>query len=1087
MKKEIFSFSKKVLFLLFTLSILTFQNVFSQCTNPIPVGNTNHSFCAVDNSKIGDLNVSGGTIVWFDSPNGGNKYSESATLTNGYSYYAEDIDGGNCSPRLEVKVSIYGAVPANVDVFVGKCASDNPTISELSADGSNIVWYNSQAGGSIINISEPLANGVTYWVQQTQNGCTSERLPTTVNLINPTSPNVESIQSFCSSTNPTIGDLQAVQSNIIWYDTETSSIPLSPTFSLIDGEDYWAAQTSFPCESTIRTKTTVSIDIATNAGTKGTYSTCEEDLQTTNLFELLGGLPENNGVWSGPSSLSGGYLGVFEPGVNTEGTYTYTVTSSGGVCADATATVNVSIITVPPPTITNSSQSFCETQAATVNDLLPNGNEILWYDAQTNGNLLNATDSLVDGNIYWAAQADSTMGCESLSRNAVTASIINTLPPTISNSSQSFCETQAATVNDLLPNGNGVLWYDAQTNGNLLNATDSLVDGNTYWAAQTDATTGCESLSRNGVTVSIINTLPPTISNSSQSFCETQAATVSDLLPNSNGILWYDAQTNGNLLNATDSLVDGSIYWAAQTDATTGCESISRNVVTVSIIVTPPPTVSNSSQSFCETQAATVNDLLPNGNGILWYDAQTNGNLLNATANLVDGNTYWAAQTDTTTSCESLSRNAVTVSILVIPPPVVNSSNQSFCEIDFSSNLPTVDDLDVSGTNISWYNSETSSTPLNGSDLLIHGQAYWAAQTDATTGCESVTRMVVNVSIPNPPIAEIPEAIQTFCLVNNPTVANLQATGDLIVWYNEESSTTPLNATDLLINGEDYWALNTDASTGCESASKQMVTVNIIDEAPAAIENVSQFFCGSNSPTISNLQASGIVEWYALENEKTPLNTSDLLINGNTYWAAAINNVTGCTSSIRIEVTVTLTSTETPILASQGNEFCIIDNPQLNDLDSNVFTTNDGNVIWYDSYPNGNVLSLSQLLNDGETYYAIQIDTDGCTSLNPLEVIVDLGACEKYDIITYDGFSPNGDGINDTFKVEYIETLYPNFKIQIYNRWGNLMYTCDNRKPDWNGRLNGDGNFAPSGMYYYIINYNKDSKKPKQGRFYLSR
>ena len=65
--------------------------------------------------------------------------------------------------------------------------------------------------------------------------------------------------------------------------------------------------------------------------------------------------------------------------------------------------------------------------------------------------------------------------------------------------------------------------------------------------------------------------------------------------------------------------------------------------------------------------------------------------------------------------------------------------------------------------------------------------------------------------------------------------------------------------------------------------------------------------------------------------------------------------------------------------------------------------------------------------------------------------------------------------------------MYPDFKVEFFNRWGNLMYTSDANRPDWNGRLNGDDNFAPSGVYYFIINFNKENRKPTQGRLYLSR
>ncbi len=958
MEKEKFSLSKKIFYLFFILSISNYHLSFSQCVTGDPI----QEFCAINKNTVSNLVVTSGiNVVWFDAPIGGIQFPTSTLLVNGNSYYAQDLDPSCTDPtRFQVTVNIYGKVPTGVDVFVGKCASEEPTIADLSATAPGIIeWYSDQTGGTLLNNSTVLVNGQTYWVQQTENGCISSRLPTTVSLIDPPAPTVSPTQSFCSSPNPTVGDLQALESNVVWYDSENSTIPLDVTTNLVHGEDYWAAQNTFPCESTVRILTTVQIDAIPIAGTDGSYSDCESNLVTTDLFTLLGGTPSTSGTWSGPSTLSGGNLGTFTPGVNVEGIYTYSVSSTLGVCPSESASVTVTIIVIPPPTITDSSQAFCETEAATVNDLLPSG--VLWYDAQTNGNLLNATDSLVNGATYWAAQPDATTGCESLNRNSVTATIIVIPPPTITDSSQAFCETEAATVNDLLPSG--VLWYDAQTNGNLLNATDSLVNGATYWAAQPDATTGCESLNRNSVTATIIVIPPPTITDSSQAFCETEAATVNDLLPS--GVLWYDAQTNGNLLNATDSLVNGATYWAAQPDATTGCESLNRNSVTATIIVIPPPTITDSSQAFCETEAATVNDLLPSG--VLWYDAQTNGNLLNATDSLVNGATYWAAQPDATTGCESLNRNSVTATIIVIPPPTITDSSQAFCETEAA----TVNDLLPSG--VLWYDAQTNGNLLNATDSLVNGATYWAAQPDATTGCESLNRNSVTATIIVIPPPTITDSSQAFCETEAATVNDLLPSG--VLWYDAQTNGNLLNATDSLVNGATYWAAQPDATTGCESLNRNSVTVTIIVIPPPTITDSSQAFCETEAATVNDLLPSGVL-WYDAQTNGNLLNATDSLVNGATYWAAQPDATTGCESLNRNSVTVTIIVIPPPTITDSSQAFCETEAATVNDL-------LPSGVLWYDAQTNGNLLNATDSLVNGATYWAAQPDaTTGCESLN---------------------------------------------------------------------------------------------------------
>src|SRR5690606_2398637 len=59
-----------------------------------------------------------------------------------------------------------------------------------------------------------------------------------------------------------------------------------------------------------------------------------------NLFSILGGNPDTGGDWSGPSVLSGGSLGTFDPSVNASGLYTYEV---NGVAPCGTASSNIQV------------------------------------------------------------------------------------------------------------------------------------------------------------------------------------------------------------------------------------------------------------------------------------------------------------------------------------------------------------------------------------------------------------------------------------------------------------------------------------------------------------------------------------------------------------------------------------------------------------------------------------------------------------------------------------------------------------------------------------------------------------------------
>ena len=63
--------------------------------------------------------------------------------------------------------------------------------------------------------------------------------------------------------------------------------------------------------------------------------------------------------------------------------------------------------------------------------------------------------------------------------------------------------------------------------------------------------------------------------------------------------------------------------------------------------------------------------------------------------------------------------------------------------------------------------------------------------------------------------------------------------------------------------------------------------------------------------------------------------------------------------------------------------------------------------------------------------------------------------------------SPNGDGLNDVWKLGFIELLFPNAEIQIFNEWGQELFTSVGYAEPWDGTY--DGEPVPDGNYFYVI------------------
>jgi gliding motility-associated-like protein len=87
----------------------------------------------------------------------------------------------------------------------------------------------------------------------------------------------------------------------------------------------------------------------------------------------------------------------------------------------------------------------------------------------------------------------------------------------------------------------------------------------------------------------------------------------------------------------------------------------------------------------------------------------------------------------------------------------------------------------------------------------------------------------------------------------------------------------------------------------------------------------------------------------------------------------------------------------------------------------------------------------------------------------------------KYQLTN--AFSPNNDGINDTWELPFLQQ-FSNCRVQIFNRYGQIIFTSVGYNKPWNGTIN--GNAAPVGTYYYIIDL-RNGEKPISGYVVLLR
>ena len=96
------------------------------------------------------------------------------------------------------------------------------------------------------------------------------------------------------------------------------------------------------------------------------------------------------------------------------------------------------------------------------------------------------------------------------------------------------------------------------------------------------------------------------------------------------------------------------------------------------------------------------------------------------------------------------------------------------------------------------------------------------------------------------------------------------------------------------------------------------------------------------------------------------------------------------------------------------------------------------------------------------TTYTLSAGAGGCADADQVTVTV------RPPIRIPNAFTPNNDGRDDTWQIEFIEQ-FPDNTVSVFNRWGNRIFSADNysRANEWRGDINGKP--APVGTYYYVV------------------
>jgi len=344
------------------------------------------------------------------------------------------------------------------------------------------------------------------------------------------------------------------------------------------------------------------------------------------------------------------------------------------------------------------------------------------------------------------------------------------------------------------------------------------------------------------------------------------------------------------------------------------------------------------------------------------------------------------------------------------------------------------------------------------------------------------------------PIVVEAEEQQSFCLNEGvPTLEdiNVNTTGS-IKFYPTIDSQEALPINTPLENGEDYYIISSDENNNCASEERTRIEVSLFSAATPTTSETTPILCASENFTLADLFVAspngGNIVWYDADSGGNPLAPDEILIDGQAYFAA--EQLDGfCESDTRLEITPIIVLPPLPDLISDELLVCGLDNPTVAELQNLENAIEEAEVEWYNIAEGGVALPSYGLLEDDTVYYAESYDVEtGCINKNRVPVTVDLNNCdpEKYGFFIPDAFSPNNDGRNDTYYIPNIQIIFPDFTLEIFNRYGNSLFKGDASNPAWNGK-GPSGKTVPNGVYFYLINFNREGYDSKQGRLYLNR
>lgn len=801
-----------------------------------------------------------------------------------------------------------------------------------------------------------------------------------------------------------------------------------------------------PCQATSTQSVTVITDVDPAWNSPG--AVCESS-GTINLNTLITGTA--GGTWSG-TGVTGN---TFNP-LGLSGAIAITYTVGASPCSEV-STQNISVTTAVSAAWTTPG-TICEAAGSVNLSALVTGTPGgTWSGTGVSGATFNPTG--LSGPIAITYSVGVTP-CSDLQTFNIT--VTPDVDPAWA-SPGAVCEAAGTiNLNTLLTGTSGGVWSGQGVTGNIFDPTG--LSGNIS-VTYTVGTSPCVETSTQTIavtsTVSAEWTTPGTI-------CEAAGnINLNPLVTGNPGGTWTGTGVTGTTFNPTGLTGPVALTYSV---GVTPCSDTKTYNITVVQDVDPSW---DAPTNICEVQGITdLTTLLTGTAGGTWSGTGVSGNNFDPTG--LTGQSVAITYTVGTTPCVETEVHSISITNV----SAAWAAPDSICESDGVLSLNTL----VSGTS----GGTWSGQGVTGSSFNPVGLAGLVEVTYTVGTAPCVDSLSIEIAVKASPDDPAVTATKDEICFGEETTINASGAG--ASGYNVYSAasggnllgTTPLTVSPTTTTT--YYVESVSASGCINLGGREPITVTV-HELPDANAGPDQTICSGSS---TQLTATGgvIYVWNTGANIETIYVTPQ---NG-TWYSVSVTDDNGCVQADSAFVDVFF-----PTAITAVNDSATGENQTTISIDVVDNDSQSGGMVHVITQPAHGTADVG---SDNLVTYTPDGDYDG---LDSIQYAICDSFCGDFcdtawiyiDVLTFfipSGISPNDDGINDNFEIVGL-FKFPSHHLQIFNRWGDLIYDAEPYLNDWHGQTNKGmvlgGDAVVEGTYFYIFYPNDGETETKKGTIEL--